>query len=126
MGKLMTFCRIPRHSVSLLLAGLLALATLHGLPAVHAADGEDDLIVVEYDELAQHVGTEIIVETSHRTQRRGILRKQTRYNLTLELASGDNTFDLTIPRDTVKRLALVASSIPVQISVQEIPRGQTN
>lgn len=115
-----------RRSVTLLLAGLLALAGIYALPAAFAADDEDDLIAIEYDELAAHVGVEVVVETSHNTQRRGILRKQTRYNLTLELASGDNTFDLTIPRETVKRVALVASSIPVQISVQEIPRGQTN
>lgn len=126
MGNPIISWRIPQRAMALLLGGLLALAALHGVPTVLAADGADDLIFVEYDELAEHVGIEIVVETSHKTQRRGILRKQTRYNLTLELASGDNTFDLTIPRETVQRVALVASSIPVQISVQEIPRGQTN
>lgn len=110
----------------MMLAVVLAGACLLASPWARATDGEDDLIVVEYDELSNHVGTEIIVETSHNTQRRGILRKQTRLNLTLELESGGSSFDLTIPRDTVRRIALVASSIPVQISVQEIPRAQKN
>jgi hypothetical protein len=63
--------------------------------------------LVEYTELEQHVGSDIIVETTLGTVRRGKLIKYTNPGLTIELSPEHGSIDLSVPRETVRNVSLV-------------------
>jgi hypothetical protein len=63
--------------------------------------------LVEYTELEQHVGSDIIVETTLGTVRRGKLIKYTNPGLTIELSPEHGSIELSVPRETVRNVSLV-------------------
>jgi hypothetical protein len=68
--------------------------------------------LVEYTELEQHVGEEIIVETTLSTVRRGKLTKYTNPGLTIQLGPEHGSVDLSVPRETVRNVSLVIEPAP--------------
>ncbi|MBA8883190.1 hypothetical protein [Dokdonella fugitiva] len=68
--------------------------------------------LVEYTELEQHVGSDIIVETTLHTVRRGKLIKYTNPGLTIQLGPEHGGVELSVPRETVRNVSLVLEPSP--------------
>ena len=66
--------------------------------------------VVEYSELEQHVGSDIVVETTLGTVRRGKLLKYTNPGLTIQLGPEHGSVEFSVPRETVRNVSLVLPS----------------
>jgi len=91
---------------------LLALATAHAAqPAKHAdpappakaAAPKQQLQEVPYEDLGKYLNKRIVVRTTLRTERRGMLTKYTGAAIELTLDSGAA---LTMPRDTIRTAAI--------------------
>ncbi|HEY6942098.1 hypothetical protein [Dokdonella sp.] len=63
--------------------------------------------LVEYAELEQRVGSEVVVETTLHTVRRGTLTKWSNPALTLQLGPEHGGVELTIPRETIRNVSIV-------------------
>lgn len=68
--------------------------------------------LVDYAELEQHVGSDIIVETTLHTVRRGKLIKYTNPGLTIQLGPEHGGVELSVPRETVRNVSLVLEPSP--------------
>jgi|GEM_PF-1063158 len=68
--------------------------------------------IVEYPTLETRVGQELVIETTFKTTRRGKLIKYTQPALTLQIAQGSGSIDLTVPRETIKSVMVVAPEAP--------------
>lgn len=66
-----------------------------------------DMRKVDYAELEQHVGDELLIRTIHDTSRRGTLVRFTNVTLTVKLAAEQGGFELSVPRETIRELLLV-------------------
>ena len=117
----MTMHRFPHTPRSIaLLALVFAFAAI---PAAHAAQPNLQLAakktksaeppkpvgeVVEYTALEQRVGQQLLIETTFKTSRRGTLIKYTQPALTLQLGPEAGSIDLTVPRETIKTITVLA------------------
>jgi len=63
---------------------------------------------VEYPALESRVGQEIVIETTLKTVRRGKLIKYTQPVLTLQLGPESGSIELSVPRETIKSITVVA------------------
>ena len=66
--------------------------------------------VVEYETLESRVGQEVVIETTLKTVRRGTLTKYTQPGLTLQLGPADGSIELSVPRETIKTITVLAPS----------------
>ena len=97
--------------VTPVLAVQAAAATKAKLPAAPApAAGE----IVAYESLEQQVGAEIAIETTLNTIRRGTLVKYTNPTLTLQLGLEHGSINLSVPRETIRSIRLLAPSPAAQ------------
>ena len=69
---------------------------------------------VAYEALEHHVGAEVLIETTFNTVRRGTLRKYTNPALTLQLGPEHGSVDLTVPRETVRGVRVLAPTAPAE------------
>lgn len=69
---------------------------------------------VEYATLAQHVGDEIVVETTLNTVRRGTLVKYTNPTLTLQLGPEHGSIELSVPHETVRSVRVLKAAPAAQ------------
>ena len=79
--------------------------------------------LVEYAELEHKVGSEIIVETTLHTVRRGTLIKYTNPAITVQLGADSGSMELTIPRETVRNVSIVLA--PAEAPAAAVPAAQT-
>jgi hypothetical protein len=79
--------------------------------------------LVEYPELEQRVGSEIIVESTLGTVRRGKLVKYTNFGLTIELDSQPG-LEYSVPRETVRNVSLVLE--PAAGAAPDAPPAKTD
>lgn len=70
--------------------------------------------VVDYTELENHVGAEVVIETTLGTVRRGTLVKYTNPGLTLQLGPEHGSIDLSVPRETVRSASVMDATAPVE------------
>jgi hypothetical protein len=63
---------------------------------------------VEYPALENRVGQEIVIDTTLKTTRRGKLIKYTQPALTLQIGTETHPIELTVPRETIKTIMVVA------------------
>jgi hypothetical protein len=75
--------------------------------AAQAAKSQPVGKLVEYAELEQRVGSEVVVETTLHTVRRGTLIKWSNPALTLQLGPEHGGVELTIPRETIRNVSIV-------------------
>ena len=64
--------------------------------------------LVEYTELEHQIGAQLAVETTLNTVRRGWLIKYTNPALTLQLGPEAGSIELSVPRETVRSVRIVA------------------
>lgn len=88
-------------------------------PLVTFGGGKNAFAVqpMEYDELRQAVGREVVVRTQNGTTRRGALVRFSNSNLDIQLGARDGGFQLSIPKRDVRDVGVVvddAASAPVQ------------
>jgi len=62
---------------------------------------------IEYQDLEGKVGAVIVVETNLNTARRGTLIKWTNPTLVLQLGPEAGSIDLSVPRESVRRITLL-------------------
>ncbi len=67
---------------------------------------------VEYAELEHEIGAELAIDTTFNTTRRGVLVKYTNPTLTLRLGPEAGSIDLSVPRDTVRRITILKPAPP--------------
>ena len=87
-------------------------ASKHAASKQAAAPAQPTGQLVEYTELEHKVGSEIIVETTLHTVRRGTLVKYTNPGLTLQLGPENGSVELSIPRETVRNVSVVLAPGP--------------
>ena len=63
--------------------------------------------LIDYAELEHRIGSEIIVETTFHTVRRGTLIKYTNPGLTIQLGPENGSVEMSIPRETVRNISIV-------------------
>ena len=80
----------------------------HAAPKAKAEPARPVGDVVQYEALESRVGQELIIETSFHTTRRGKLIKYTQPALTLQIGTESSPVELTVPRETIKSITVVA------------------
>jgi hypothetical protein len=81
----------------------------HRAPKAKAEPAKPAGEVVEYEALENRVGEELVIDTTFKTTRRGKLIKYTQPALTVQIGGTDeNPFVLTVPRETIKTITVVA------------------
>jgi len=100
-----------------LLALVLAFVMIPAVQAAQtkkAAEAKPAGEVVQYDSLESRVGQEVVIETTLKTVRRGTLIKWTQPGLTVKLGSESGSFELSVPRETIKTITVLAPSASTQ------------
>jgi len=64
---------------------------------------------IAYDELKQHIGEHVIVHTTFKTTRTGVLTQVSNTQLTLGIEAPGGSTELTMPKNTVVSVALAAA-----------------
>ncbi|HET9032768.1 MAG TPA: hypothetical protein VFN25_07675 [Dokdonella sp.] len=96
------------------------LATLIGLliPSAQAAtpvssDGHADgkaakhsLREVEYSALENKIGSRLVIQTTNDTTRSGTLQRYTTVGISVKLGADQGSIELSIPRDTIRKVML--------------------
>ena len=82
-------------------------ATEAAAPAEAAKPSQPIGKLVEYTELEQHVGSDLVIETTLGTVRRGKLLKYTNPGLTIQLGPEHGSVEFSVPRETVRNVSLV-------------------
>ena len=59
---------------------------------------------IPYDELAQHVGERVVVHTTLKSTRVGVVEKVSKIELTLSIPTSSGPAELTLPKNTVARV----------------------
>jgi hypothetical protein len=116
---------IKQRTLTLAVAGLFALAGADSAlarkhpraaaqkpaetaaPAVEAKASQPTGKLVEYTELEQHVGSDLVVETTLGTVRRGKLIKYTNPGITIQLGPEHGSVELSVPRETISNVSVV-------------------
>jgi hypothetical protein len=70
---------------------------------------------VNYEQLTDKVGREIVVITTLGTKRRGILQRITKAAIIIKLDEKSGGIDLDLPRDSVRKVELVSESMPATL-----------
>jgi hypothetical protein len=113
--------RNNRNRTMILLLGALALIGATGIsqaanPAAPAAKAKAPAAAPEhsvaYDELKQHIGEHIVVHTTFKTTRTGVLTHVTNSQLTLSIDAPGGSTELTMPKNTILSLALPDAPLP--------------
>ena len=100
-----------------LLALVLAFAVI---PATQAAQSKKAVEakpvgeVVQYESLESRVGQQLVIETTLKTVRRGTLIKYTQPGLTMQLGPEAGSIELSVPRETIKTITVLAPSASTQ------------
>jgi hypothetical protein len=77
---------------------------------------------VAYDELKQHIGEHVIVHTTLKTTRSGVLTQVSNSQLTLGIEAAGGSTELTIPKNTILSVALA----PAPASQPGTPSAKKN
>jgi len=70
---------------------------------------------VNYEQLTDKVGREIVVITNLGTKRRGTLQRITKSAIIIKLDEKSGGIDLDLPRDSVRKVELVSEPMPTVI-----------
>jgi hypothetical protein len=108
----------------------LALARKHHPAAAHnAADAATPAApakasqpigkLVEYTELEQRVGSDLVIETTFDTVRRGKLVKYTNPGIAIQLGPEHGAVELSVPRETIRNVSVVLP--PAEAPAGEAP-----
>jgi hypothetical protein len=76
-------------------------------PAAEAKVSQPTGKLVEYTELEQRVGSDLVVETTLGTVRRGKLLKYTNPGITIQLGPEHGSVELSMPRETISNVSVV-------------------
>jgi len=100
-------------SVALMLGAttIASAANPPATPAAKAKKAEAEPVgnTVPYDELHLHIGEHVIVHTTFKTTRTGVLTQVSNTQLTLGIEAPGGSTELTMPKNTVVSVALVAA-----------------
>jgi len=101
-------------SVALMLGAtaIASAANPAATPAAKAAKAEAEPVgkTVPYDELHLHIGEQVIVHTTFKTTRIGVLTQVSNTQLTLGIGAAGGSTELTMPKNTVVSVALAAAA----------------
>ena len=80
-------------------------------PAAKAKKAEAEPVgnTVPYDELHLHIGEHVIVHTTFKTTRTGVLTQVSNTQLTLGIDAAGGSTELTMPKNTIVSVALAAA-----------------
>jgi hypothetical protein len=121
----MTMHRFPKNTglIALLALALSFALSFAAMASAHATQPNTQLAakktktaepakpvgeVVDYPALEQRVGQQLLIETTFKTTRRGTLVKYTQPALTLQLGPENGSIELTVPRETIKTITVIA------------------
>ena len=76
-------------------------------PAVEPKPSQPIGAMVEYTELEQRIGSDLVIETTFDTVRRGKLIKYTNPGLTIQLGPEHGSVELSVPRETIRNVSVV-------------------
>jgi hypothetical protein len=87
--------------------------------AVEAKPSQPIGKLVEYTELEQRVGSDLVIETTFDTVRRGKLVKYTNPGITIQLGPEHGAVELSVPRETIRNVSVVLP--PAEAPAGEAP-----
>ena len=110
-----TIFRLFAVALMLGAAGIVDAANPPAAPAAKAkkAEAEPAGHAVPYDELHLHIGERVIVRTTLKTTRTGVLTQVSNTQLTLGIDTAGGSTELTMPKNTILSVALAAAPAPV-------------
>jgi hypothetical protein len=80
---------------------------------------------VEYESLENKIGTALVVRTTNDTTRRGTLLRYTNVSLNLKLGPENGSIDLTVPRDTIRKVMIeIAAADPLFLDEKPKTEGK--
>ncbi|HET7063223.1 MAG TPA: hypothetical protein VFI49_03035 [Rudaea sp.] len=93
-------------------ATIVSAASPPATPAAKAKKAEAEPIgnTVPYDELHLHIGEHVIVHTTFKTTRTGVLTQVSNTQLTLGIETAGGSTELTMPKNTIISVALAAAA----------------
>ena len=110
------FSMTLKHCTLALVLGATASAHAANPPAAPAKAKPAAAAPVEntvaYDELHLFIGKRVIVHTTFKTTRTGVLTQVSNTQLTLGIDAAGGTTELTMPKNTIVSVALVAAAPP--------------
>ena len=113
MRKYSVSCVIVATALTLATDSLsvLAAAPPASTPAAKAKAAPAAVVenAITYDDLKQHVGQHVIVHTTFKTTRSGVLTKFSNTELALLVDTPGGPTEMTIPKNTVSNVALPAT-----------------
>jgi hypothetical protein len=97
------------------LAGMTAPAARAAGSKAHVAAGKTEAAkpagtVVEYADLEHRIGETVSIETTFDTTRTGKLIKFTQPALTLDIGSDAHSFELSVPKETIKSIRVIGAA----------------
>jgi len=116
MNSLVNFFRAAVFAA----AATLACAAAAVKPATPAASSPKTAAriaePIDFGQLGQHIGREVVVHTKHGTRRVGVVVKAYNTLLVIKLGPADGGIDLDVARDTVRKVELITE---VETSIGE-------
>ncbi len=113
---------------------LLAILLVADLHAAKPADGEKtakakaeqfSLREVEYTSLETRIGSNLVIQTTNDTTRRGTLLRYTKVSLVVKLGPESGSIELGVPRSTIRKVMLeIAPADPLFPEPRTLDKGK--
>ena len=127
--------RIPQKLVYLVLPfALLAFLPVATI-ATPAASGKSSKAVaanatslreIDYEALVDKVGKKLIINTTNDTTRSGELTRYTKVTLTLKMGPENGSIDLSVPRDTIRKILIeIPPADPLFLNEEATHEGES-
>ncbi|MEZ5462402.1 hypothetical protein [Dokdonella sp.] len=127
--------RIPQKLVCLLLPfAVLGFSSASSLAAPAAATkagksataNASSLREIEYTALEDKIGAKLVINTTNGTTRSGGLTRYTNVTLTLQLGPENGSIELSVPRDTIRKILIeIPPADPLFLNEESPDKGET-
>lgn len=99
-------------ATSLLVVTLLDVSPVHAQAGKTKADAAAtaSLRKVDYADLENHVGSRVVIETTHNTTRSGTLMRYTNVALSVQLGAESGAIEMSVPRSTVRSVSVTVGA----------------
>ncbi len=80
---------------------------------------------VEYESLENRIGSDIVIQTTNDTTRRGTLLRYTKVSLNVKLGPESGSIELAVPRSTIRKVMLeIAPADPLFPEQKNLNKGK--
>ena len=110
---------------TLLVANLQAAKPATSEKTTNAKAAQLSLREVEYTSLESKIGSDLVIQTTNDTTRRGTLLRYTKVSLNVKLGADNGSIELAIPRSTIRKVMLeIAPADPLFPEQKPLDKGK--